>query len=144
MNNKRIVGIILFIILIGLIIGIKVFSSGGSVFSGPTTTVYVATGGGKEDFLKDPEVNKILKEKYGLEVVYDNWSNGDTVRKALIRENSLDKAGDKDIVNAIANGDTMYEESYNNVLELMKKKEYNEIREEIEKMFSEEDEDEED
>ena len=108
MNNKRIVGIILFIILIGLIIGIKVFSSGGSVFSGPTTTVYVATGGGKEDFLKDPEVNKILKEKYGLEVVYDNWSNGDTVRKALIRENSLDKAGDKDIVNAIANGDTSY------------------------------------
>jgi len=45
---------------------------------------------------------------------------------------------------AIANGDTMYEESYNNVLELMNKKEYNEIREEIEKMFSEDDEDEED
>ena len=45
---------------------------------------------------------------------------------------------------ALANGDTMYEESYNNVLELMKKKEYNEIREEIEKLFSDDEEDEED
>ena len=57
-----------------------------SILSGKLTTVYVATGGGKEDFLNDKEVVKILKKKYKLDVVFDTWSNGKTITKPLIRE----------------------------------------------------------
>ena len=43
---------------------------------------------------------------------------------------------------AINDGNTMYEESYEGVLKLLKDKEYDSVREEIEKMFSDEEEDE--
>ena len=49
-------------------------------------TVYVATGGGKEDFIKDKDVIKYMEERYKLNVVYDDWSNGKTVTAPLIRE----------------------------------------------------------
>ena len=84
MNKKRIIGIIIFVALILVVIGIKQFA-GTENISG-LTTVYVATGGGKEDFLADEEVVKILKKKYKLNVVFDNWSNGKTVQWPLIRE----------------------------------------------------------
>jgi len=48
--------------------------------------VYVATGGGKEDFIADKDVVKIMEEKYKLKVTYDNWSNGKTVTAPLVRE----------------------------------------------------------
>lgn len=87
-NKKVLLGIILFIVIIGAIIIIKQLgdSDTGSVLSGKLTTVYVATGGGKEDFLNDKEVKKILKNKYKLNVVFDTWSNGKTIVKPLIRE----------------------------------------------------------
>ena len=85
MNKKRIVGVILFAILILVIIGLKVFKDNGHSIGG-LTTVYVATGGGKEDFLADKDVVKILQKKYKLNVVYDGWSNGKTVQWPLIRE----------------------------------------------------------
>ena len=50
------------------------------------TNIYVATGGGKEDFIADKDVIKIMEDKYKLNVVYDNWSNGKTVTAPLIRE----------------------------------------------------------
>ena len=53
MKNKRaLIGIILFAVLIIAIIVIKNISDNdsGSILSGKLTTVYVATGGGKEDF----------------------------------------------------------------------------------------------
>ena len=87
MNKKRVIGIILFILLILGIVGIKFFSDSKDIFfMKKTVTVYVATGGGKEDFIADSEVNKILKKKYGIEVVYDSWSNGKTITLPLIRE----------------------------------------------------------
>ena len=107
MNKKQLIGIAIFVLLIGLIIGIKVFSSGGSdekVDNSNLTTIYVATGGGKEDFLADPDVVKILREKYKLNVVYDTWSNGKTITWPLIRE--MVGEGNKDIVNRIADGET--------------------------------------
>ena len=87
MNKKTIIGIVIFAILIGAIVVFKNFSNkeGNPVFSN-LTTVYVATGGGKEDFLSDPDVIKILKKKYGLNVVWDTWSNGKTITMPLIRE----------------------------------------------------------
>ena len=48
--------------------------------------VFVATGGGKEDFIKDKDVVKLMEEKYKLNVIYDDWSNGKTVTAPLVRE----------------------------------------------------------
>ncbi len=86
-NKKTIIGIILFIILVGTIILIKYLKDErGITLSRNLTTVYVATGGGKEDFLADENIKKILEKKYKLNVVYDTWSNGKTITKPLIRE----------------------------------------------------------
>lgn len=122
MDNKKIIGITIFIILIVVITGI--YFIGGSLEEQPGgevkitksniydmdrrnitenidvpgyTTVYVAVGGGKEGFLDDPEINKILIDKYKLNVVYDDWSNGKLVLWPTIRE--AVGRGDKSITN---------------------------------------------
>ena len=107
MNKKHIIGIVIFVVLILAIIGYKAFSdSGGDIVDGKLTTVYVATGGGKEDFLADEDVVKILRKKYKLNVVFDNWSNGKTVQLPLIRESV--GLGNATIANDIASGNTSY------------------------------------
>ncbi len=86
-NKSTIIGIIIFIVLIFIIIGIKFLGSEeGSVLTNNLTTVYVATGGGKEDFLADKKVQKILEKKYKINAVFDTWSNGKTITMPLIRE----------------------------------------------------------
>jgi len=77
MDKKKWIGIGVFIILILVIIGIKAFTSSNTLSN--LTTIYVATGGGKEDFLSDEKVQEILKKKYKLNVVFDTWSNGKTI-----------------------------------------------------------------
>ena len=104
MNKKQIIGVVIFVILIGVIVGIKTLSNVGIGFNSGLTTIYVATGGGKEDFIADPEVNEILRKKYKLEVVYDSWSNGKTVVQPLIRESV--GFGNQDIIDKLSNGDT--------------------------------------
>ena len=84
--NKKIIGIIIFAVLIGVIVLIKTLNLEGGFLNTNLTTIYVATGGGKEDFLKDQEVLDILKKKYKLNVVFDSWSNSKTIYKPLIRE----------------------------------------------------------
>ena len=90
MNKKQIVGIIIFVVLVLLIVGIKVLGGGsdseGGIIAKNLTTVYVATGGGKEDFISDPDIIKIMQKKYKLNVVYDSWSNGKTVKLPMVRE----------------------------------------------------------
>ena len=115
MNKKRIVGIIIFIILILIIVGIKVFAGNNSnkpgIIPKNLTTVYVATGGGKEDFISDEDIIKIMQKKYKLNVVYDNWSNGKTVKLPLVRE-SVDlgnKNVDKNNISINSNGVTKYD-----------------------------------
>ena len=103
MNKKQIIGIIIFVALVLAIIGVKLlFNSDGTISERGLTTVYVATGGGKEDFLADEDVQKILKKKYKLNVVFDNWSNGKTVALPLIRE--AVGLGNQGIANQMANG----------------------------------------
>ena len=51
MNKKQIIGIVIFAVLILGIIGIKLFTDTNGPISGNYTQIYVATGGGKEDFL---------------------------------------------------------------------------------------------
>ena len=72
---------------------------------GKITTVYVATGGGKEDFIADEEVNKILRKKYKLEVTYDSWSNGKTIVSPLIRESV--GIGNQSIIDRLANKESI-------------------------------------
>ncbi len=89
MKKKQVIGIVVFIVLILVIIGIKFYQDSleneeGSIKG--LTTVYVATGGGKEDFIADEDVVKIMREKYGLNIVYDSWSNGKLIVKPLVRE----------------------------------------------------------
>ena len=106
MNNKKtIIGIIIFIVLILAIILIKNFANNdGNILIGNLTDVYVATGGGKEDFLADKDIQKILQKKYHLNVVYDTWSNGKTITMPLIRESV--GLGNQNIVRRISDGET--------------------------------------
>lgn len=81
------IGLGILVILVLIIIGIKFFSTNGeSIIESNLKNVYVATGGGKENFLADEEINKIMKKKYGLNVVYDSWSNGKLIKNPLVRE----------------------------------------------------------
>ena len=103
--NKKIIGVSIFILLIGVIVGIKYFSGNKDVLNSNLTTIYVATGGGKEDFISDKEVSKILAKKYKIQVVYDNWSNGKTIIKPLIRESV--NLGNNDVITKIKNGENI-------------------------------------
>lgn len=103
MNKKKLIGIIIFVLLIATIIIYKVFSNNQQNDRG-LTTVYVAAGGGKEDFLADERVNEIFRKKYKLNVVFDSWSNGKTITAPLIRE--FVGLGNEDIVRRIKNGET--------------------------------------
>ena len=103
MNKKQLIGIGIFVVLIAVIIGIKVFMDDDKVDLSKLKTVYVATGGGKEDFIADEEVIRILQEKYGLNVVFDSWSNGKTITAPLIREYIGE--GNKEIIDRLSNGD---------------------------------------
>ena len=91
MSKKQIIGFLIFIVLIaGIFIASSFMNkdedSVGLNNKRDLTTVYVATGGGKEDFIQDEEVVKIIEEEYGLNVVYDSWSNGKLIVKELVRE----------------------------------------------------------
>ena len=81
MDKKKIIGISIFVILILVIMGIKIIGNNSENGFSNLTTIYVATGGGKEDFLADPDVKRIMKKKYKINVVYDTWSNGKTQMK---------------------------------------------------------------
>ena len=95
--NKKIIGIIIFVVLILVIIGIKIYMSQTTEKAGTEEnvrglkTVYVATGGGKEDFIADPDVVNIMRKKYKLNVVYDSWSNGKLIVNPLVRSDGKTK-----------------------------------------------------
>ena len=93
MEKKQKVGILIFIVLIAIIIGIKVVGnhSDSDLFGKELTDVYVATGGGKEDFIADNDVVRIMQDKYHLNVTYDSWSNGKLIVNPLVREDGVTK-----------------------------------------------------
>ena len=74
MNKKQIIGISIFVVLILVIIGIKIFSNKDEEANSLNglETVYVATGGGKEGFIADEKVVNIMQNEYKLNVVYDD------------------------------------------------------------------------
>ena len=101
MNKKMLIGILIFIVVVISTIVLKNLND-EKVTPKNLTKVYVATGGGKEDFLNDERVKEILQKKYKLDVVFDTWSNGKTITKPLIRESV--GLGDTTIVNELKSG----------------------------------------
>lgn len=94
MKKKQILGIAVFVALILIIVGIKIFNDKNNlseISDDDLTTVYVATGGGKEDFIADEDVTNIIRNKYKLNVVYDSWSNGKLIKNPLVREDGITK-----------------------------------------------------
>ena len=76
--NKKVLGIAILAVLICLMIGIKVFTEYNSdpnvsdLDNKALTDVTIAVGGGKEDFIADTRVNEIMREKYGINAIYDS------------------------------------------------------------------------
>ena len=105
-TRNVVIGILIFVVLVLVMIFIKNYtnSEGDNPLIGKLTTVYVATGGGKEDFLNDKNVKQILRKKYKLNVVFDTWSNGKTITKPLIRESV--GLGNQEIVAGMENKKT--------------------------------------
>lgn len=93
MKKIQIIGLVLFIVLIIGIVIVANVNKNSSIIDdlelSNLKTVFVATGGGKEDFIADEEVVSIVKEKYGLNVVYDSWSNGKLIVNPLTREDGV-------------------------------------------------------
>jgi hypothetical protein len=95
LKNKKLIGIGIFILLVLIIICVKYAVDNNSLnisledntYLGNLKEVTVATGGGKEDFLADEDVQNILKNRYGLNVTYDSWSNGKLILNPLVRTN---------------------------------------------------------
>lgn len=82
MNKKSSVTPILGIVVIAVavVIAISVGKGKGGLTGGEaaakTEKIYVAMGGGKERFVQDEEVKRIMAEKYQIEIVPTAWSNG--------------------------------------------------------------------
>ena len=102
MNKNTLIGIGIFALLVGVII-FFITGTGKKIVGGDVKTIYVATGGGKEDFLKDEEVLEILRKEYKIDVVFDTWSNSKTVSAPLIRETI--GLGNQDIINRMEKGE---------------------------------------
>lgn len=86
-----------------ILVGVNVFKNKSieKIENSKATVVYVAAGGGKEDYLADEDILKILKDKYNIEPVYDTWSNGKTISLPLIRESV--GLGNSSIISKISN-----------------------------------------
>ena len=120
MKKKLILGILLFAVIIGAGIGISKLinppdpaAQNTSVPAGQnpeTVTVYGAVGGGKENFLADPDVNRIMAEKYGISVQNDPWSNGKMIRNELTYTDKND--GSTGTVDFVFFSDQRYYEYY--------------------------------
>ena len=91
MNKKQIIGIVIFIVIIITVIIAKVIIDKSSYTqigadNKDLTDVYIATGGGKEGFIADKDIINIMEDRYGLNVIYDSWSNGKLIVNDLVRE----------------------------------------------------------
>ena len=86
--KKKIIGIVIFIAIILTVVVVKDISdqAGGEINLENLTDIYIATGGGKEDFIAEEDVVNIMTNDYGLNITYDSWSNGKLIVNPLVRE----------------------------------------------------------
>ena len=81
-TKKLVIGLVVLVCIVVVGVGASMlFNNGGSV-----EVIHGAVGGGKENFLADEEINRILKEDYGIQVVNDAWSNGKLIKDPLTYE----------------------------------------------------------
>lgn len=86
-KKQAFLGLAILIVLIIVIVSVTTLKNNKEgIIDSNLKQVFVATGGGKENFLADEEVNNIMKQKYGLKVTYDSWSNGKIVKDPLLRK----------------------------------------------------------
>lgn len=89
-KKEMVKGVGILILLILIVVAIKNLvvkqTENSDIANNKEATIYVAAGGGKEGFLGDEDVKKVLTKKYKLNVVYDTWSNGKMIKQALVRE----------------------------------------------------------
>lgn len=86
-KKQAFLGLAILIVLIIVIVAVTTLKNNKDGISDSNLKqVFVATGGGKENFLADEEVNNIMKQKYGLKVTYDSWSNEKIVKDPLLRK----------------------------------------------------------
>lgn len=86
-KKQAFLGLAILIVLIIVIVAVTTLKNNkDGIIDSNLKQVFVATGGGKENFLADEEVNNIMKQKYGLKVTYDSWSNGKIVKDPLLRK----------------------------------------------------------
>ncbi len=89
--KKKFIGLGILLLLIVCVIVIKVSIDNEEETNETNvknlTNVTVAVGGGKEGFITNERVNEIMNQRYGINVIYDNWSNGKLVVNPLLREN---------------------------------------------------------
>ena len=88
MREKKeiLIGLAALVILILVVVAIKNINTKNKEDYSSLRQVYVATGGGKENFIADEDVANIMRTKYGINVIYDTWSNGKMIKNALVRE----------------------------------------------------------
>ena len=86
-KKQAFLGLAILVVLIIIIVVATTLNNKDTLVDSNLKQVFVATGGGKENFLADEEVNNIMKEKYELKVTYDSWSNGKIVKDPLVRKN---------------------------------------------------------
>jgi len=95
LKKEQIIGITIFIAIILILVIVKSSNKSkndnNNIKSLNLKDVFVATGGGKENFIADEDVIKIMQEKYGLNIVYDTWSNGKLIKNPLLREDGTTK-----------------------------------------------------
>lgn len=82
---EKVIGVIIVLIVIIAVYVIKNGFNGGNA---KLETVRVASGGGKEAFMGDEDVNRILAKKYKLEISNDWWSNGKLVSAPVLDKNN--------------------------------------------------------
>lgn len=86
-KKQAFLGLAILIVLIIVIVAVTTLKNNKEgILDSNLKQVFVATGGGKENFLADEEVNNIMKQKYGLKATYDSWSNGKIVKDPLLRK----------------------------------------------------------
>lgn len=78
---EKIIGAVIIIAVILIVIVVKNSFNGGNKL---IDVVHVATGGGKEAFMADEEVNKIFEKDYGIKIKSDSWSNGKLVSTPVV------------------------------------------------------------
>ena len=102
-GKKLLIGIIVFAIIIAAGVGASNYFN-----KDDTIKIRGAVGGGKENFLADEDVIKILRDKYNIEVQNDPWSNG----RLIIDPLKYDEGGESKEYDFVFFSDQRYYEYY--------------------------------